>query len=67
MTATLMLARHDVIEGPADQVSVSKSNTSVVHKDWHPSDPPTTTNLSVIINQMQLLKIIILILIHIMI
>ena len=47
MTQTLMLARQDVMEGPADHVSVSKSKTSVVHKDWHPSDPPTTTNLSV--------------------
>ena len=46
MTATLMLARQDVIDGPGDHVFVSKSNISVVHKDWQPSEPPTTHNLS---------------------
>ena len=42
-----MLARHEVIEGPGDQAFVSKSNISVVQRDWQPSDPPTTHSLSV--------------------
>jgi hypothetical protein len=46
MTVTLMFARHEVMDGPGDQELVSKSNTSVVHRDWVPSEPPTTYNLS---------------------
>lgn len=46
ITATEMLARHEVMDGPGDHVFVSKSNTSVVQRDWQPSEPPTTYSLS---------------------
>ena len=45
ITETLMLARQDVIDGPGDQVLLSKSKTSVVQRAWVPSEPPITNSL----------------------
>ena len=42
-TATATFALHVVIVGPGFQTFSCTSSTSVVHNEWDPSEPPTTT------------------------